>query len=134
MADISITAASFIPSTGATVTDGVTAGAALTRGMPLYYDSTNTNYKALDVTNTSKDTLAGFAMEDVGTGQRFSICTLDPALALGGTCASGDTIWCSATGVTKTIGDLTAGWRIIVVGVATAANTVNFKNTRGGVK
>jgi hypothetical protein len=62
------------------------------------------------------------------------IVTKDPALAIGGTCASGDTIWCSNTGITLTQADLVATWRIIFLGVGTASGTINFDPCRGGVK
>jgi hypothetical protein len=134
MADISITAASFLPSANATILDRCLAGATLTRGMPVYYESSSGTYKQLDLTSASKDTLAGFCIEDVAVNQYFSHVSKDPALAIGGTCASGDTIWCSQTGITKTIGDLTSTWRIIVVGVATASGVINFDPIRGGIK
>lgn len=133
MADISITAASFVPNADAVLLTGV-AGGTLTRGMPVYYDAASNTYKQLDVTNTSKDTMAGLCCDDVAVGQpviimRSGTCTL------GGTVSSGDTVWCSATGLTKTVGDLTAGWRIIVAGVCTGASNAFYLNpTRGGVK
>ncbi|HEX3817540.1 MAG TPA: hypothetical protein VHW03_04560 [Chthoniobacterales bacterium] len=134
MSDIALTAANFIPSVNASIVDGLVAGSALTRGNLFQYDSASGTYKALDVTNTSKDTLYGICLEDVAIGQRFSGVIKDSALALGGTIASGDTVWASATGVTKTIGDLTTGWRIISLGIATGSGILNFNPTRGGVK
>jgi hypothetical protein len=133
MANISITPANFIPSSNATIIQGI-AGGTLTRGTPLYLDTAAGTYKALVLTNTTTDTLAGLACEDAASGQPILIVTKDPALAIGGTCASGDTIWCSNTGITLTQADLVATWRIIFVGVGTAANTINFDPCRGGVK
>ncbi|HKP92330.1 MAG TPA: hypothetical protein VJS88_00410 [Chthoniobacterales bacterium] len=134
MADISITAASFVPSANATLVQGI-AGGTLTRGMPVYYDSATGTYKQFDASNSSKYEFAGLACEDVASGQPLFVCTKDPALTLGGTVSVGDTIWGSATGVTKTIGDLTTGWRVWVLAVCTAAsNIVNFNPVRGGVK
>jgi hypothetical protein len=133
MADIAITAANFIPSSNANLLPG-TAGATLTRGKPLYYDSVAGNYKPLVLTSTTTDTLAGLACEDAAAGQPILIVTRDPALAIGGTCASGDTIWCSNTGITLTFADLVATWRIIVLGVATGSGVINFDPARGGVK
>jgi hypothetical protein len=133
MSDIAITPANFVPSANATIIQGV-AGATITRGKPLYYDSAAGTYKLLVLTNTATDTLAGLACEDVGSGQPLLIVTKDPALAIGGTCASGDTIWTSNTGLTLTIADLVSTWRINVVGVGTASGVINFSPVKGGVK
>jgi hypothetical protein len=134
MADISITAANVVPSANATLIQGV-AGEAVTRGQTLYYDSAAGTYKKFDANDTAKDTLVGLACEDAAAGQPLIVCTKDPALALGGTVAIGDTVWGSATagGLTKTFADLVTGWRVYVVGVANAANTINFDFVRGGI-
>jgi hypothetical protein len=133
MANIAITAANFIPSANATIIQGI-AGGTLTRGMPLYLDTAAGTYKALVLTSTTTDTLAGLACGDAAAGQPILLVTKDPALAIGGTCASGDTIWCSNTGITLTQADLIATWRIIFVGVGISSGTINFDPCRGGVK
>jgi hypothetical protein len=135
MADISITAANFITSANASLIQG-TAGATLTRGQPLYYDSASGTYKLYVATSTTTDTFVGFACEDAAAGQVFLIVTKDPALQLGGTLAVGDTVWLSLSGVTKTFADLVSTWRIYTIGVctATSSNVVNFDPVRGGVK
>jgi hypothetical protein len=134
MANISITPANFIPSANATVIQGI-AGGTLTRGMPVYLDTAAGTYKALVLTSTTTDTLAGLVCGgDVAANQPMLIVTKDPALAIGGTCASGDTIWCSNTGITLTQADLVATWRIIFLGVGTASGVINFDPCRGGVK
>jgi hypothetical protein len=133
MADITITAANFIPSANATIIQGI-AGATITRGKPLYLDTVAGTYKLLVLTSTTTDTLAGLACEDAAAGQPLLIVTKDPALAIGGTCASGDTIWCSNTGLTLTQADLVTTWRIIFVGVGTASGVINFDPAKGGVK
>jgi hypothetical protein len=133
MANISITPANFIPSANATIIQGI-AGGTLTRGLPVYLDTAAGTYKALVLTSTTTDTLAGLACEDAANGQPILIVTKDPALAIGGTCASGDTIWCSNTGITLTQADLVSTWRIIFVGVGISSGTINFDPCRGGVK
>jgi hypothetical protein len=90
--------------------------------------------KQFDASTSAKDTLYGLACEDVATGQPVIIMR-SGSCTFGGTLASGDTVWASATGVTKTIGDLTTGWRITVAGVCTGASNAFFLNpTRGGIK
>lgn len=133
MADISITPANFIPSANATIIQGI-AGATITRGKPLYLDTAAGTYKLLVLTSTTTDTLAGLACEDAAAGQPILIVTKDPALAIGGTCASGDTIWTSNTGLTLTQADLVSTWRINFVGVGTSSGVINFDPARGGVK
>jgi hypothetical protein len=133
MANISITPANFVPSANATIIQGI-AGGTLTRGTPVYLDTAAGTYKALVLTSTTTDTLAGFPCGDAANGQPILIVTKDPALAIGGTCASGDTIWCSNTGITLTQADLVSTWRIIFVGVGTASGVINFDPCRGGVK
>ncbi len=135
MADITITAASFVPSANASIVQG-TAGEAMTRGQTLYYDSTAGQYKLFDANDTTKDILAGLACGDTASGQPLLVVTKDPSLALGGTVALGDTVWGSATagGMTKTFADVVTGWRVWVVGVANATNTINLDPCKGGIK
>src|SRR4030095_12657864 len=126
MSNISITPANFIPSANATIIQGV-AGATITRGQALYLDTAAGTYKLIVLTSTTTDTLAGLACEDAAAGQPILIVTKDPALAIGGGCASGDTIWCSNTtaGMTLTFADLVATWRINVIGGGTAGGLLN---------
>jgi hypothetical protein len=133
MADISITPASFVPSANATIVQGI-AGATLTRGKPVYLDTVAGTYKLYVATSTTTDALAGLMCEDVDAGQPCLVLTKDPALVLGGTLVTGDTVWTSLSGLTKTIADLVSTWRIYVAGVATSSTVMNFSPVRGGVK
>ncbi len=135
MADISITASGFIPSASATLIQG-TAGENVARGQTLYYDSTNGLYRLFAANNTTKDTLAGIACEDASANQPFMVVTKDPALAIAGTLATGDICYGSsgAGGITKTFADIVTGWRVWVLGPASATNTINFLPIKGGIK
>jgi hypothetical protein len=135
MADLAITATAFVPSANATLLQGV-AGEAVTRGQSLYYDSGTGTYKLFDANDVTKDQFFGLACEDATTNQPLMVCTKDPALALGGTLAVGDRVYGSATpgGLTKTEADLATGWRIWTIGVANAANVINFSPVKGGIK
>lgn len=137
MADISLTAANFLPSSNASILHDCVAGATLTRGQSLYYDSATSTYKLFDADGASAlQEFAGLACQDIASGQKFDVCTKDPDLKLGGTLASGDNVWGSATagGVTKTVGDLATGMRVWSLGVATSTTNMNFNPVRGGVK
>jgi len=133
MADIAITATAFIPSANATIIQGI-AGATLTRGQPLYFDSAAGTYKLYVATNVLTDGFVGFACEDAAAGQPLLVVIKDPALALGGTLVTGDTVWLSLSGVTKTFADLVSTWRIWTAGVATSTTVMNFLPCKGGVK
>jgi hypothetical protein len=133
MSDIAITATAFIPSANATLAQGI-AGATLTRGQPLYLDTASGTYKLYVATNVLTDGFAGLLCEDAALNQPIMIVTKDPALALGGTLVTGDTVWLSLSGVTKTIADLVSTWRIWTIGVATSTTVLNFLPCKGGVK
>lgn len=134
MADISISASTIIPSANATLVTNVNAGASLTRATPVYLDTATNTWKVCDVSNTVKDNFGGLVCDDAANGQPVVVVTKDPALQLIGAVAPGDTVWLSATGLTKTIGDLTTGWRIWALGVATATGILNLNPTKGGIK
>jgi hypothetical protein len=136
MGAISITAGSFIPSSLATIVEDVVAGAALTQGQSVYLDTSTNTYKLYDADGAGEaKNWAGFACQAVASGQKFDLCIKDPALALGGTVAIGDTVWGSPTAgaVTKTFADLVTNCKTTVVGVATASGIVNFDPVSGGV-
>jgi hypothetical protein len=136
MAAVAITATGFIPSSLATIVEDVTAGAAVTRGQGVYLESASNTYKLYDADSATAEAKvwAGFACQDVGVGQKFDLCTKDPALALGGTIAAGTTLWGSTTagGVTTTIADLVSGTKVTVLGNATASGVVNYNPVPGG--
>jgi hypothetical protein len=133
MSDISITPASFVPSANATIIQGI-AGATLTRGQPVYLDAATGTYKLYVATSITTDGLAGLMCEDVAINQPCLVLVKDPALVLGGTLVTGDTVWTSLSGLTKTIADLVSTWRIWVAGVATSSTVMNFSPVKGGVK
>jgi hypothetical protein len=134
MADLVITAASFIPSATAKLIP-VTFGEAVTRGQAIRYDSSAGTHKLFDADDTSKDEFAGLACEDAAAGQQGFIVTQDSALALGNAVTAGDDIYGSknAGGITKTKADLTSTTRVWHLGVATASGVINFNPTKGGI-
>jgi hypothetical protein len=136
MADLSITAASVIPSANATIAIGV-AGATIVAGQSLYIDTANSNVlKLYDADGSAlTSTMAGIALGGAASGQSVRYVTADPALVLGCTMAVGDTLWGSDTagGLTITFADLEAGDYITCVGVCTVVNSaINFKMIPAG--
>jgi len=136
MADLSITAASVIPSANATIAIGV-AGATIVAGQSLYIDTANSNVlKLYDADGSAlTSTMAGIALGGAGSGQSVRYVTQDPALVLGCTMVVGDTLWGSDTagGLTITFAELEAGDYITCVGVCTVVNSaINFKMIPAG--
>lgn len=136
MAAISITAASFIPSSSASERTGV-AGATITAGQLLYIDTTDSNKLKLCDSDASAlaATVAGVARHGASSGQKVTYVTKDPALVIGATLLAGDTLWASPTagGITKTIGDLVAGNYVTCLGVMTSTTVCNFQITTGAL-
>lgn len=131
MADIAITAANFKPSNLAYSLRGTAAGA-ITRGRAVIFSTSLAGFIVAPANALGGAKVAGFAMEDASTGQDFLYVVKDPALNIGGVVAPGDTVWVSATGLTKTFADLVTGWAIVVAGVCTVANVINLDMVQGG--
>jgi len=136
MADLSITAASVIPSSNAVIAIG-TAGATIVAGQSLYIDTANSNVlKLYDADGSAlTSTMAGIALGGAASGQSVRYVTQDPALVLGCTMVVGDTLWGSDTagGLTITFAELEAGDYITCVGVCTVVNSaINFKMIPAG--
>ena len=136
MADLSITAASVIPSSNAVIAIG-TAGATIVAGQSLYIDTANSNVlKLYDADGSAlTSTMAGIALGGAASGQQVRYVTQDPALVLGCTMVVGDTLWGSDTagGLTISFAELEAGDYITCVGVCTVVNSaINFKMIPAG--
>jgi hypothetical protein len=132
-ADIAITAANVVPSSSARFSTQ-TAGVAITAGQPLYYDTATGTVKLADNNATAPaNSLFGIAMSNAAINQPIVVCVYDPALAIGGTVASGATVWLSgnAGGMTSTAADLTSGMTTIVIGVGNGSNKIFFSPITG---
>jgi len=134
-ADISITPASVIPSAKARFSQQ-TAGVTITAGQVVYLDTVSGTVKLAKANVASPvNSVFGIAATNASANQPVVIITSDPALAIGGTVASGATVWLSGTntgGETSTFADLVTGWTIIVLGVGNGSNSINFNPLTGG--
>jgi hypothetical protein len=134
-ADISITAANVVPSSKARLSTQ-TAGATITAGQVVYLDPVSGTVKLSKANVASPvNSVFGIAATNASANQPVVIITSDPALAIGGTIASGGTVWMSGTnagGMTSTFADLVTGWTIIVLGVGNGSNAINFNPLAGG--
>jgi len=132
MADLSITAASVVPSANARRISR-TAASAITAGQVLYQLAAGTVAPA-DANGASPlFNVVGIAENGGGTGQRISVITEDPALAIGATVVIGDVFILSATaGGIADVADAAAGHYVTVLGVAVSTSSINFKPVAAG--
>lgn len=95
MADLTITAASVIPSTGARVVTG-TAGETITAGMAVYFKSSDKRYyKAQNDGTSAEATAVGVATSGASAGQSLFV-QKEGLLTIGATTAVGVTYCVSA--------------------------------------
>lgn len=81
-ADLSITAGSFLASPDAKKEVGI-AGAAITIGQPLYYDTGAESWKLADANVLAASYVGGIAGSSAASGQQVIVITEDPDLTLG---------------------------------------------------
>lgn len=133
--DLSITAASFIGSAGATYEQGTCGSGAVTAGQVVYKDSATSTYKLARANASGTSIARGIAAHAASPGQPLRIITSDPALALGATSTEGLLLAVSSAtaGGIDPYGDLTTGafpcvFGIVLDGGLTAS--VDFVNAK----
>jgi predicted cupin superfamily sugar epimerase len=131
MADLTITAASVLLSSGRT--DTGTAGATITAGQAVYIDATDSNKLKLaqaDGTAAEVDAV-GIALHAALTGQPLRYAVDGTTINIGATTAKNTTYVVStvAGGVAPST-DLTSGHRIVNLGYATATTGTFILNIR----
>ena len=136
MADLSITAANVLWTSGTKVT-GV-AGATITAGQPLYLDSTVNTLKLAQSDGTAAEADAvGIALHAAGSGQPVTYAGHGTTLNIGATTAKTTTYMVSATaGGIAPQADLVSTNKIVRLGYATATTgefVVDIKNTGAAV-
>jgi len=134
-ADITITAASVVPSASAKIQRG-TAGVALTAGQLVYLESSSNTLKLADANGASEEVrkVAGYTVNSAPIGGPVHYVVKDPALVLGGTTAKGTIYILSATaGGIAPAADLTTGWypHVLAVGVSTTVVAFDAGGVRG---
>lgn len=128
MADISITAASVSPITGASISTGI-AGVTITAGQLVYLDSATSTVKLADA-NASILTAAcvGIAVNGAAAGQYINYATLGD-INIGGTVTVGGVYVVSATaGGLAPVADLTSGWYTKVFCIGKTASIITIVN------
>jgi hypothetical protein len=134
-ADISITAASVVPSASAKFATK-TAGATITAGQVVYEDTSDSNKVKLADTDSATAlarVVFGIAAGGAAAGQPVRIIREDPALTLGAVVAIGDIIILSGTaGAICPSTDAATGDYVTFLAVATSTTVVNFKPVASG--
>ena len=135
MADLSITAANVLQSSGTSVSSGV-ASTAITRGQYVYVLANGTIGLADSNGTTPANSIAGCAIADIATGQTCFYVASDSGFTPGFSATAGDTIWLSDTpgAATKTYADIASGSTVIPLGVMTSSTVMKFSPIVGGVK
>lgn len=135
MADLSITAANVLQTSGTSVSSGV-ASTAITRGQYVYVLANGTIGLADSNGTSPANSVAGCAIADVSTSQTCFYVASDATFTPGFSATAGDTIWLSDTpgACTKTYADIASGSTVIPLGVMTSSTVMRFSPLVGGVK
>jgi hypothetical protein len=127
MADLTITAASVI-SQNKTRRDVGVAGASVTAGQVVYFDSAAQNYKLCDVNSATAAARvpAGIALHAASTGQPLVVQT-GGLITIGATLTAGVAYYASGTpGGIRPVADNTTGDYPALLGLATSTTALNL--------
>ncbi len=129
MADLTITAASVVKSTGARIENGI-LGATVTAGEVVYKDTTDSNkFKLCDVDDATAliRTPYGIALNGGADGQPVQVQT-GGLLTIGATVVVG-TVYCGSDtpGGIMPVADLTSGDYVATLGIATTAAILDIQ-------
>jgi hypothetical protein len=126
--DVSITPASVLPGANAKTTLG-TAGATITAGQLLYFDSTAQTWELADA-NASITTAAvsGLAASGAAAGQQLIVVLYDDDLTVGGTLSTSAPVYVlsGTAGGIAPVADVTTGWYARPVLVAKSTTKAVF--------
>jgi hypothetical protein len=126
--DVTITPASVLPGANAKTTLG-TAGATITAGQFLYFDSTAQQWKLADA-NASETTAAvsGLAASGGAAGQQIIVVLYDDDLTVGGTLSTSAPVYVlsGTAGGIAPVADVTTGWYARPVLVAKSTTKAVF--------
>jgi hypothetical protein len=133
MANISITAASVLASASASKRT-YTAGATITAGQPVYFDSAAGTVKLAGATTAPLAAVVGIAINGASAGQPITVAATDADFTAGGTLVAGQIYVLSATaGSIAPVADLTTGNFRTVLGVAKSTTKLVLATVAGGV-
>lgn len=134
MADLTITATSVVPGSGASITEG-TAGASVTAGQVCYLDSTTNTLKLADCNSATAAVRSpyGIALHAAASGQPLAVLTKGP-VTIGATLTGGVAYYLSGTpGGIRPVADNTTGDYPTIIGIATSTTVLDVKFHESGV-
>ena len=136
MADLTITAANVLAGANSVVESGV-AGATITQGNTLYFDTTTNKWKLAD--NDDATVLVrmsgkgGIALNAASDGQPLSVLRAGNVV-IGATLTAGTAYYLSANpGKICPVGDLVTGKTVVLIGIATSTTNLNVAINYTGV-
>jgi hypothetical protein len=132
--DLSLTAASVVPSSGYTFVDG-TAGETITAGQTLYFKDSDSRYWKADSDSATAAvrSLVGIALSGASAGQPIRVQT-GGSITIGATVTVGEIYVLSDTaGGIMPEGDLEQGDYVTIVGIATSSTVILLDITNSGV-
>ena len=137
MADLSITAANVVQSTGARVNNQYVAGETVTAGQVVYLKASDSRWWKAQCDGTAAESgygvSRGIAMHAASAGQPLAVQE-SGAITIGATVTVGLEYYLSATaGGICPIADLTTGNYLTIIGYATSASVVTLMMTATGV-
>jgi hypothetical protein len=136
MADLSITSANVVAGSGAKKVTG-TAGATITAGQVVYFDTTDSKYKLADTDSATAAVRspAGIALNGAANNQPLTVLTSGP-VTIGATVAVGDVYYLSGTaGGLAPAADVAPGDYPCIIGICTSTSVLDVKiHEAGAVK
>lgn len=135
MANVTITAANFLPTASATyLINASVAGEAISAGELVYLKTSDQKYWKAIATTAEASTVVGFAANTAATGQRLSIVTKDTATAVGAVLTAAGTVFglsSGAAGKLCNIADVDAdsGVFTLFAGIAVTSSTIRYDFT-----
>ena len=133
-ADLTITAASVVKGSNAVVENG-TAGATITAGQAVYYDSATGNWKLADDNSATVAARSpkGFALNGAASGQPLAVHKAGN-ITIGATLTAGVAYYLSDTPVgICPVADLATGEYPTIVGIATSTTVLKVQFLESGV-
>lgn len=134
MADLTITAASVLAGSGASIKHG-TAGATITAGQQLYLDAATDTWKLADSNSgtVAARTPSATALHAAAAGQPITVHTKGP-ITIGATLTAGLAYYLSDTpGGICPVADVGSGEYSTIIGMATSTTVLNVDYQSSGV-
>lgn len=132
MVDLSITAASVVPGSNATVEKG-TAGATITAGQAVYKDGTTSKFKLADANGSGTRSVYGIALNGASDGQPLAVVRAGD-VTIGATLTAGVAYYLSENaGGIAPIADIGSGDDPIIIGMAKSTSVLTVDVQDPGV-